>query len=185
MPSSPKKHKCIDCGNEYKNKRNLKPHILDKHTERDDKEVEATKKKDKEYRKKNADKKPFECSVCKIRFGYKHHAKEHIRVFHSDLNDPHVVVFENEKNEKRRPEPVVTGASSSTSTVVASASSPLGGAAARCEKSGCDEVFKSSQHKVQHSVDRVGVNMRISRLSSPSMSVPKLGLPSLGLPSLV
>jgi hypothetical protein len=166
MPSSPKKHKCLDCGKEYKNKRNLEPHIWLKHTGRDDKEVEASKKKEKERRKKNATEKPFGCSVCKKRFGYKHHAKEHMRVFHSDQNDPKVVAFQKDKNEKRRKESIVTGTSSSASAVDPStSSSPLGGAAARREKSGCDEVFKCSQHVAQHLVDRIGVNMRISRQS--------------------
>jgi hypothetical protein len=55
------------------------------------------------------------------------------------------------------------------SPVVVWTASPVGGEGGRCEKSGCDEVFKRSEHVVQHSVDRIGVDMRISRLSSLNM----------------
>ena len=121
---------------------------------------------------------------------------------HGDKNDPKVIAFKTEKNETRRkyrggtvkktavPLGSVsgsadTGASSSASIGVASASSPLGGEAALCDRSGCDEVFKRSQHISQHSVDRIGVNIRIASLSSLNMALPNLGLPNLGLPNLV
>ena len=189
MPTSPKKHNiteeksetwpCPDCGQTFKNKRNLKPHWQLKHAERDAEEVEASKKKYKENRVNKAAGKPFGCSVCKKTFGYKHHAKEHIRVLHPDKNDANVIAFEHGNNDKRRQESVVTGASSSASVGLASASSPLGGAAALSDRSGCDEMFKRSQHISQHSVDRIGVNIRIASLSSLNVALPNLGLPNL------
>ena len=206
MPSSPKKHKiteeksetwpCPDCSQKFKNKRNLKPHWQLKHAERDAGEVEAIKKKYKETRVNKAAEKLFGCSVCKKPFGYKHHAKEHIRVLHPDKNDANVIAFKPGNNDKRRQESVVTGASSSASVEVAStsssasvevasASSPLGGAAALSDRSGCDEMFKRSQHISQHSVDRIGVNIRIASLSSLNLGLPNLGLPNMGLPNLV
>jgi hypothetical protein len=93
---------CPDCGQIFKNKRNLKPHIWLKHTERDVKEVEASKKKENECRKKNAAKKQYGCSKCDQVFGEKHHAKEHIRVLHPDQKDAMIIQVQTEANEKKR-----------------------------------------------------------------------------------
>jgi len=209
MPSSHKKPKtktdkfpCHKCEKTFNYNKDLQHHKGHHHADQASAWVITMKRREAEAKAKRAlkPKTRFDCDECEKTFSEKQNLEGHRLRFHTDQNDPEVIAYRTEQKKRRKQHDrkvketdVDSGfargsadavTSSSASVEVASASSPLGGAAARCEKSGCDEVFKSSQHKVQHSVDRVGVNMRISRLSSPSMSVPKLGLPSLGLPSL-
>jgi hypothetical protein len=213
MPSSPEKPKakikeyqCLHCHKVYPHFKNFKYHFLHNHADPDADWVIASMEKEKAARAKLALKpKRFECDECDKWFGCKRTLKNHLMWKHTDKNDPNFITFRIAQNAKRQQYRVgkvkktsvhsgsasgsaETGASSSASAVVASASSlassPLGGAVVRCEKSGCDEVFKYSQHVAQNSVDRIGVNMRISRQSSLNMDLPRLGLPRLGLPRL-
>ena len=208
-----KEYQCLHCHKVYPHFKNFKYHFLHNHADPDADWVIASMEKEKAARAKLALKpKRFECDECDKWFGCKRTLKNHLMWKHTDKNDPNFITFRIAENAKRKKYPSGkvkktsvhsgsvsgssdTGESSSASVVVASASSlassPIGGAVVRCEgavvrceKSGCDEVFKYSQHVAQNSVDRIGVNMRISRQSSLNMDLPRLGLPRLGLPRL-
>ena len=205
MPSSPKKPKkpktneliCSQCDKPFACKQNKMQHDLHFHSDpRDAALVVASKAKKQKARVELADQKRFKCSFCPAEFGHKHSRKEHFNRIHADQTDPRVIAFKTQENAKRRKHrggtvkktgvhsgsasgSADTGASSSASVEVASASSPLVGAAALSDRSGCDEVSKRSQHISQHSVHRIGVNIRIASLSSLNLGLPNLGLPNL------
>ena len=205
MPSSPKKPKkpktneliCSHCDKHFAGKQSREKHEFHFHSDPQDADlVTASKAKYREYQLKYAAKKNHQCSECERSFSVKRDLEGHRLRIHADQKDPKVIAFKTEKNEMRRKYSggtvkktavplgsasgsADTGASSSASIGVESASSPLGGKVALLEKSGCDEMFKRSQHISQHSVDRIGVNMRIASLSSLNMALPDLGLPNL------
>ena len=201
-----KRIKCDECIKSYVYKKDLDSHKRIHHSDKNSDLMVAEKKKDKEKEArdkrtaKNIEEKRYECIACKQACGTKQLLEWHMMWIHGDKNDPKVIAFKTEKNETRRKHrggtvkktavplgsasgSADTGASSSTSIGVESVSSPLG-KVALLEKSGCDEVFKRSQHISQHSVDRIGVNIRIASLSSLNVALPNLGLPNLGLPNL-
>jgi hypothetical protein len=93
---------CKECDNVYTQKKNLQHHVLYTHADQNADWVVAKKQKDATARAVSDAKQRFKCKGCEKVFGRKFNLKDHFMRSHADQNDPTVVAYKIEQNERKQ-----------------------------------------------------------------------------------
>jgi hypothetical protein len=93
---------CDQCDNVYTQKKTLQHHVLYAHADQEADWVVAKKQKDTTARAASDAKKRIKCRGCERMFGRKCNMEDHFTRSHADQNDPTVVAYKIEQNERKQ-----------------------------------------------------------------------------------